>query len=154
MGENRTLPFARSFQDLIVYQRQRALARAVFQISRTFPAEERFSLTDQLRRASRSVGAQIAEAWGKRRFERHFVSKLTDADAEQYETQHWIETAQDCGYIADDRAVELLERCVEIGRMLASMRERAGSFCQDTLHLREAGADEDDFAPLPEEPGA
>ena len=65
-----------------------------------------YSLTDQVRRASRSVGAQIAEAWGKRRYERHFVSKLTDADAEQMETQDWIDEALDCGYIAEADAAD------------------------------------------------
>lgn len=78
-----TTYYARSFKDLRVYQRARQVSKAVFQLSQAFPRDEKFSLTDQVRRSARSVGAQIAEAWGKRRYEKHFVSKLTDADAEQ-----------------------------------------------------------------------
>ena len=77
-----------------------------------------YSLTDQFRRAARAVGAQIAEAWGKRRYEKHFVSKLTDADAEQMETQHWLIEALDCGYIAPVEAEQLNSNLEEIGRML------------------------------------
>jgi four helix bundle protein len=98
------LQHAKGFRDLIVYQQAREVSRSVFQLSKSFPKEEMYSLTDQIRRCSRSVGAQIAEAWGKRRYERHFVSKLTDADAEQLETQHWVETAVDCGYVAPNQA--------------------------------------------------
>ena len=80
------LNHARSFRDLAVYQKARTVSRSIFELSKDFPKEETYSLTDQIRRASRSIGAQIAEAWAKRRYERHFVSKLTDADAEQMET--------------------------------------------------------------------
>lgn len=127
----KSLPYARSFRDLIVYQRQRELARRVFDISKSFPREESFSLTDQMRRASRSIGAQIAEAWAKRDYERHFLSKLTDADAEQNETQHWVETARDCAYLATEQAKELLSLCNEIGRMLRSMKDHSAGFCPD-----------------------
>jgi len=82
------LQHAMSFRDLIVHQKARQIAKAIFEESKSFPREEMYSLTDQMRRAARSVGAQIAEAWGKRRFERHFISKLTDADAEQLEARH------------------------------------------------------------------
>jgi four helix bundle protein len=75
------------------------VSRRFFELSKSFPAEERFSLTDQGRRSSRSIGAQIAEAWAKRGYEKHFVSKLTDADGEQQETQHWVDAALDCGYL-------------------------------------------------------
>ena len=90
MGE---LKHAQSFRDLHVYQQARRVAKQVFELTRGFPKEERYSLTDQVRRSSRSVGAQIAEAWAKRRYKKHFVSKLTDADGEQQETQHWIDSA-------------------------------------------------------------
>src|SRR5262245_56625403 len=89
--------YAESFRDLRVYQKARELSRAVFELSKTFPREERYSLTDQIPRASWSIGAQIAEAWGKRRYENHFTSKLTDADSEQMETQHWLGCTLDCG---------------------------------------------------------
>lgn len=74
---------AKCFRDLIVYQKARQVATTIYHLSLSFPKEETYSLTDQVRRASRSTGAQIAEAWAKRRYERHFISKLTDADAEQ-----------------------------------------------------------------------
>src|SRR5712664_3465936 len=102
------LHHASNFRDLIVYQKARQASRLVFEISKSFPREEAYSITDQLRRAARSVGAQIAEAWGKRRYERHFVSKLTDADAEQMETQHWIETALDCEYLTSGECENLI----------------------------------------------
>src|SRR2546425_13009476 len=86
----RKLPYARSFTDLAVYQKARVLTREVFKITKRFPREEAFSLTDQWRRAARSIGGQLAEAWAKRRYPAHFVSKLTDADGEQNETKHWI----------------------------------------------------------------
>ena len=101
----------------------------VFRLSKTFPKDEMYSLTDQIRRAARSVGAQIAEAWGKRRYEKHFVSKLTDADAEQMETQHWVSEALDCEYLSTADAAQLNSGLEEIGRMLNSMIEKADSFC-------------------------
>jgi len=82
-----------------------------------------------MRQAARSIGAQIAEAWAKRRYEKHFVSKLTDADAEQMETQHWVSEALDCGYISSAHAIQLNSGLEEIGRMLNSMIEKADSFC-------------------------
>lgn len=137
-----TTYYARSFKELRVYQKAREVSRAAFKLSRGFPKEEIYSLTDQIRRAARSVGAQIAEAWGKRRYEKHFVSKLTDADAEQIETQHWVGEALDCGYISPADAAQLNSDLEEIGRMLNSMMEKADSFCgsPDEL-LREDATD-------------
>jgi four helix bundle protein len=123
------LHHAKSFRDLVVYQKAKKVSHAIFEISKGFPKEETYSLTDQIRRASRSIGAQIAEAWAKRRYERHFVSKLTDADAEQMETQHWIDEACDCKYLDTKQAGELLEELMQIGRMLNSMIEKAHLFC-------------------------
>ncbi len=123
------LQHAMSFRDLIVHQKARQIAKAIFEVSKSFPKEEMYSLTDQVRRAARSIGAQIAEAWGKRRFERHFISKLTDADSEQLETQHWVDTAFDCVYLAEQRANDLLECLSEIGRMLNSMISKSNQFC-------------------------
>ena len=111
-------PFAKSFRDLIVYQKARNVAKRVFEVSKSFPKEETYSLTDQGRRSSRSVGAQIAEAWAKRRYPNHFASKLTDADGEQNETQHWIDTAVDCEYLSAEEADELNKELQEIGRIL------------------------------------
>ena len=125
------LPYAESFRDLLAYQKARQLAREIFQITTSFPREETYSLTDQVRRSSRSIGAQIAEAWAKRRYERHFLSKLTDADGEQQETQHWIETAHDCRYLTRKQAAELMEKCKEIGRLLGGMMAKSDLFCQE-----------------------
>jgi len=123
------LQHAASFRDLLVYQKARQLARLVFNLTSLFPKEEAYSLTDQVRRSSRSVGAQIAEAWAKRRYERHFISKLTDADGELQETQHWLSVALDCGYLSQSQVVPLGENCSEIGRMLHGMIEKADLFC-------------------------
>ncbi|HEV2840397.1 MAG TPA: four helix bundle protein [Chthoniobacterales bacterium] len=124
-----TTGYARSFKDLRVYQEAREVSRAVFNLSKAFPKDEMYSLTDQVRRAARSIGAQIAEAWGKRRYAKHFVSKLTDADAEQMETQHRIGEAFDCGYISEADARRLSSGLEGVGRMLHSMMEKADSFC-------------------------
>ncbi len=121
-------PYARGFRELIVYQKARSVAKQVFDISKSFPKEELYSLTDQARRSSRSIGAQIAEAWAKRRYPNHFIAKLSDADGEQNETQHWIETAVDCGYLTAARASALNGELAEIGMMLQSMIDRAESF--------------------------
>ena len=112
-----------------MYKLARELSKRIFEISKTFPKEEMYSLTDQARRASRSIGGQIAEAWGKRRYEKHFVSKLTDADGEQMETQHWVLTASDSGYIDQGIMNELLQRCEVIGKKIGKMIEKSHTFC-------------------------
>lgn len=109
------LAHAKSSRDLIVYKKSRAVADKIFELSKMFPKEEVYSLTDQVRRSSRSMGAQIAEAWAKRRYEKHFVSKLTDAEGEQMETQHWVETAEDCGCLTASQAAEINGDLSEIG---------------------------------------
>lgn len=135
------LRHAESFRDLIVYQKSRQLQREVFKATKSFPKEEIFSLTDQIRRSSRSIGANISEAWAKRRYEKHFISKLTDSDDEQMETQHWIETALDCEYIDQKTTTQLIEKCLEIGRMLGGMMDKAEMFCGEPPRtLREDSA--------------
>jgi four helix bundle protein len=135
------LKHAQSFRDLIVYQKSRELQREIFKLTRSFPKEEIYSLTDQVRRSSRSIGANITEAWAKRRYEKHFISKLTDSDGEQMETQHWIETALDCGYIDQKTSTQLIEKCFEIGRMLNGMMTKAEMFCgEPSRTLREDSA--------------
>jgi len=119
-----------SFRDLKVYQAAFALQQEIFKLTKTFPKEELYSLTDQIRRSSRSIGANIAEAWHKRRYPSHFVSKLTDSDAEQAETQHWLDSSFACDYIDQSAHFELLEKCKEIGRMLGSMIENPAPFCR------------------------
>jgi four helix bundle protein len=124
------LGYARRFQDLAVYKKVRILAREVFRASKKFPREEAFSLTDQLRRASRSIGGQIAESWAKRRYPKHFISKLTDADGEQMETQHWLTEAYDCEYLSKAETHRLGSLCLEVGAMLGEMISKADQFCQ------------------------
>ena len=123
------LPHVFGFSELAVYQKARELQVRIFEASGRFPKAETFSLTDQVRRSSRSVGAQIAEAWAKRRYEHHFVSKLTDALGELNETEHWIETSQESGYLRREDCGSLLELSGQIGRMLSSMITRSEQFC-------------------------
>ena len=123
------LAYVKSFRDLVVYKKARQLSLEIFRVSKSFPKEETYSLTDQIRRSSRSIGAQIAEAWAKRRYEKHFVSKLTDADGEQQETRHWLDTAADCGYLTQSQVTSLDEKCTEIGRLLGGMIAKADLFC-------------------------
>jgi four helix bundle protein len=120
----------RSFRDLKVYKMAFELQQEIFEITKSFPKEELYSLTDQIRRSSRSIGSNIAEAWQKRRYEAHFVSKLSDSDGEQAETQHWLDTSYDCTYISADDHKYLLEKCKEIGRMLGGMMSNPGPFCR------------------------
>ena len=116
-------------EELKVYQRAFELQQAVFEMTKEFPEDERYSLTDQIRRSSRSIGANVSEAWQKRRYPAHFISKLSDADGEQAETRHWLSTAEACSYIRPDRHNELLEICVEVGRMLGNMMKNVESWC-------------------------
>ena len=120
----------RSFRDLKVYKMAFELQQEIFEITKSFPKEELYSLTDQIRRSSRSIGSNIAEAWQKRRYEAHFVSKLSDSDGEQAETQHWLDTSYDCTYISADDHKCLLAKCKEIGRMLGGMMSNPGPFCR------------------------
>jgi four helix bundle protein len=118
----------KSPRDLTVYKEAYKLAMEVFVLSKNFPAGERYSLTDQLRRSSRSVCANLREAWAKRRYEAHFVSKLTDADGENGETDTWLELAHDCGYLSADKHERLRQINHEIGAMLGRMIQNPSSF--------------------------
>ena len=122
------LPHAQSYRDLLVYQKVRQLAHDIFLLTRTFPKEEVYSLSNQIRRSSRSVGAQIAEAWAKRRYEAHFISKLTDADAENSETEPWLDFAIDCQYLPKEQHERLSQCCQEIGGMIGTMIKLAPTF--------------------------
>lgn len=123
------LPYARSFKNLTSYINAMELANKIYQISITFPKSETYSLTDQVRRSSRSIGAQIAEAWGKRRYVKHFVSKLTDAYAETYETEHWLSVTFQCGYIEEYTFLELTRSCKSINQLIGGMISKADQFC-------------------------
>jgi four helix bundle protein len=118
----------KSAKDLIVYQKAYALAMEIFVISKTFPAEEKYSLTDQIRRSSRSVCTNLREAWAKRRYEAHFVSKLTDSDGENGETETWLDFGHDSGYLSKRDHALFSEKCHEVGAMLGSMISDPSSF--------------------------
>lgn len=122
-------PPIQSFRDLRVYQVAFELQQEVYTLTKRFPREEAYSLTDQIRRSSRSIGANIAEAWQKRRYPAHFISKLTDSDGETAETQHWIQTALASAYITVAERDAMLAKCQEIGRMLGGMIKAPEKFC-------------------------
>ena len=109
------------FEQLHVYREAFRLQQDFFALSKRFPREERYSLTDQLRRSSRSVGANLAEAWHERRYVAHFASALTDADAERGETEHRVATAFACGYLTEDDHERLLVMRHRIGGRLGRM---------------------------------
>lgn len=110
-----------SAKELTVYKKAYRLAMRVYEISRRFPPEERYALTSQIRRSSRSVCLNLREAWAKRRYEAHFISKLTDCDGEINETDSSLDFARDCGYISREEHCELVSLTEEIGKMLGSM---------------------------------
>jgi four helix bundle protein len=110
-----------TFRDLDVYQEACSLDLKIHELTKKWPKEEMYALTDQVRRSSRSVGANIAEAWAKKRYPAHFTSKLTDADAELQETQHWLLRAKDYGYLEVSQFEELWEKSQLVGRRLGSM---------------------------------
>jgi four helix bundle protein len=116
------------FKELRVYQLAFTTAMEIFRCSRSFPNEERYSLTSQIRRSSRSVAANIAEGYRKRQYPAMFSSKLADADAEATETTVWLDFARDCGYLGPEVHHQLRKACEEIGRMLHTMINNPGKF--------------------------
>jgi four helix bundle protein len=117
-----------SAKDLEVYKKAYTVAMRVFAISKKFPPEEKFALTGQMRRSSRSVCLNLREAWAKRRYEAHFVSKLTDSDGECNETDSSLDFAKDCNYITIDEHRALTELNCEVGKMLGSMINNPSPF--------------------------
>jgi four helix bundle protein len=120
--------FARVHQDLDVYSRAFDAAMEIFELSRRFPKHEVYSLTDQIRRSSRSVCANVAEAWRKRRYPAAFISKLSDAESEAAETQVWIQFAVRCGYLERDSAGALYQRYNQILATLVGMIKHADAW--------------------------
>lgn len=119
----------RDFEDLRVYQTGYEAAMEIFALSQAGPTEERYALTDQIRRSSRAVCSNIAEAWSKRRYERHFVSKLSDAEGEAGETMIWLQFASDCGYLLDDVYRRLRTRYRKIRGGLVKMMASPEKWC-------------------------
>ena len=120
----------RSFRDLDVYGLGREQAKTIFLISKAFPKEEKFSLTDQIRRSSRAVNAMIAEAWARRMYRAAFINKIDEAMGEAMETQAWLDHAVDCDYLNRQQHRELDDAWQKIGAMLNRMIERADDFCR------------------------
>jgi four helix bundle protein len=117
-----------SFKDLIAYQKAFKLAMDIYEISKMFPKEERYSLTDQIRGSSRSVCANMAEAYRKRAYPAHFYSKLTDSDAENSETQVWLDFAVSCDYIEKEVYEDFTYRSEEVGKLSNYMMNNPGNF--------------------------
>lgn len=109
------------FQDLLAYKKSCSLAMEIYEVSKKFPREEKYSLTDQIRRSSRSVSANIAESYAKRRYPKHFISKLTDGDGENLETQTWLEFSLSCKYINLEEFKILFEQTVQVAKLIHYM---------------------------------
>ncbi|WP_163321839.1 four helix bundle protein [Draconibacterium mangrovi] len=116
------------FKHLIAYQKAFKLSMDIFDVSKTFPKEEKYSLTDQIRRSSRSTCTNIAEAYRKRRYPKHFLSKLTDSDGENCETATRLDFAYSCDYLSNDIHEKLYNECVEIGKLLNYMMSNPEKF--------------------------
>jgi four helix bundle protein len=116
------------FKKLLAYQKAFDLAMSIFEVSKSFPKEETYSLTDQIRRSSRSVNANISEAYRKRRYPKHFVSKLTDSDGENSETCTWLDFALACEYISKEQHKDLSNQGIEVGKLLNYMINNPGKF--------------------------
>jgi len=125
------------YRDLKVYQLAYKLAMDIFRESKAFPKEEKYALTDQLRRSSRSVAANIAEGFRKRQYPKMFLSKLADSDGETAETQVWLDFARDCEYLSSEKHDELLKKYEEVGRMLGTMMTMPEKFVPANLRQKE-----------------
>lgn len=116
------------FKTLLAYQKAFDLAMLIYEASKSFPKEETYSLTDQIRRSSRSVNANISESYRKRRYPKHFISKLTDADGENSETSTWLDFALACEYISAKQHIDLSNKVIEIGKLINNMINNPGKF--------------------------
>lgn len=123
--------YAATVRELKIYRIAFETAMEIFKLSKEFPKEERYALTDQIRRSSRSICANLSEAWRKRRYKNVFLNKLTDCSQEAAETQTWLEFALRCEYITEDVFIQLNERYEHIFAMLITMEKKADTFCRD-----------------------
>src|SRR4051812_46130784 len=121
---------AKSFRELNVYRAGQECAGDIFRLTKSFPAEERYALTDQIRRSCRAVKAMLGEAWARRRYKAAFINKIDEALGESNETQSWLDDSFDCGYISEEQFRDLDGRYASIGAMLARMIDRAEDFCR------------------------
>jgi four helix bundle protein len=123
------MSLVKHFRELRVYESAREAAGEIFRLSKNFPAEEKYSMTDQIRRSSRAVKALVAEAWGRRRYRASFASKLVEALGEVNEVMSWLDDALDCSYVKPAWHQEMIERYEWIGGMVGRMIDRAADFC-------------------------
>lgn len=124
-------------QDLKVFQKSVEFAMIIFELTKSFPKEELYSLTDQIRRSSRSISANISEAWGKRKYEKSFVAKLTDSEGEARETQTWLLYAWKCKYINEEQFISLNKQYNQIIGMLVNMMSQSGKWCSFSQNKNE-----------------
>ncbi|WP_439130951.1 four helix bundle protein [Polaribacter sp.] len=117
-----------SFKSLLVYQKGFSLAMEIFHLTKIFPKSELFSLTSQIIRSSRSVCSNISEGYRKRQYEKHFKSKMSDADSENSETQLWLDFALACEYITEEKKLDLQAKSEEVGKLLNYMINNPGKF--------------------------
>ncbi|MGG5208843.1 four helix bundle protein [Chryseobacterium sp. MIQD13] len=123
------MPSIKFHQDLKVFQKSFETAMLIYEFSKSFPKEELYSLTDQIRRSSRSVSANISEAWGKRKYEKSFIAKLTDSEGEARETQTWLQFALACNYISEEEFNNLYNQYNQIIGMLVIMISQSKKWC-------------------------
>ena len=119
-----------SFRDLEVYRKAHQHAQTIFERSQRFPTEEKYALTDQIRRSSRAVTALLAEAWARREYRADFINKVNQSLGEAMETQSWLDHARSCGYLDEEEYTELDDAWAHIGAMLQRMIQRADGFCK------------------------
>ena len=120
----------RGYRDLKVFQMSYQLALEIHELTKAFPKDERFALTDQIRRSSRSIPANLAEGWKKRRYQKMFISKVIDAAGEAGETEVWLDFSKDLKYISKNKHQELMKKYDEVNRMLSGMIDKAYKFCR------------------------
>lgn len=119
-----------SFRELIVYQKAYKLSMEIFNLTKTFPKEEKYSLTDQIRRSSRSITSNLAEAWAKKIYERHFISKLSDSLGEEFETEVWLQYSLDCQYLTIEQYNQIIPEYEEVRKLLIYMMNNSSKFCK------------------------
>ena len=121
---------SRGFRDLIVNKKSYAIAMKIYEITKSFPKEEKYSLIDQIRRSSRSIPRNSAEEWAKRIYPKVFVNKLTDSLGEEHETEVWLDFSHDCQYISSETHAQFIEEYDEVRKMLISMINTPEKFCK------------------------
>ncbi len=121
------------YRDIKAFGLSYQLAMEIFELTKAFPKEEKYSLVDQIRRSSRGVSGNIAEAWKKRRYQKMFISKIIDSAGEAGETEVWLNFARDCGYLSSSDCDKLLEGYDKVNRMLNGIIDKADRFCLDSI---------------------